>query len=76
MSEMYVQVLTVLILRGEVSKTTSEPSPELLASALNAFRGAMKGNFVRRSPVVRIVNTDKSYPDEKISARKTEIKLK
>jgi hypothetical protein len=62
---MYVQVLTVLILWGEVSKTSSEPRPKISAAALNAFHGVVKENSICRSPVVRIVNIDKSYPNEK-----------
>jgi len=38
---MYDQVLTESMLLGEVSKTLSEPCPELLTIALDAFHGVM-----------------------------------
>jgi hypothetical protein len=43
-SEMYDQVLIELTLRGEVSKTLSEPCPEISALSLDAFHGAMTGD--------------------------------
>jgi hypothetical protein len=43
-SEIYDQVLTESILRGEVSEMLSEPCPEISTMALDAFRGAMAGD--------------------------------
>ena len=65
MLETYVHVLTVLILLGKVLEIISEPFPGLSKVASDAFRGAMIEKFVLRSPIVRIVNTDRSYLDEK-----------